>query len=160
MLRNERFGFDAIGGKEFTVTKTFESRTISVRIDRPPGEVYAFASRPENLPRWAAGLGTSIENVNGEWVALTADGPVRVRFADQNGFGILDHLVTTAAGAEVAVPMRVFANGDGSEIAFTLFRLPNVSDDAFARDAASVARDLQALKGLLEASSPDKRQVV
>jgi hypothetical protein len=142
------------------MTKTFASRTIGVRIDRPPGEVYAFASRPENLPRWAAGLGASIENVNGEWVAQRADGPVRVRFADQNAFGILDHWVTTAAGVEVAIPMRVFANGDGSEIAFILFRLPNVSDDAFARDAASVERDLQALKGLLEALSPDRRQGV
>jgi hypothetical protein len=134
----------------------FESRTISVRINRPPGEVYAFASRPENLTQWAAGLGTSIALVNGEWVAQTASGPVRVRFADQNAFGILDHQVSTPAGVEVAVPMRVFANGDGSEVAFTLFRLPNVSDDEFARDATLVARDLQALKDILEASATDE----
>ena len=46
-----------------------EVRHISVFIDRPPDEVYAFAFNPENLPQWATGLGGSIETVNGEWVA-------------------------------------------------------------------------------------------
>jgi hypothetical protein len=29
---------------------------VSAFIDRRPAEVYAFASDPRNLPRWAAGL--------------------------------------------------------------------------------------------------------
>ena len=29
------------------------------------------SSQPENLPRWATGLGGNIENVNGEWIAAS-----------------------------------------------------------------------------------------
>ena len=40
---------------------TSESWHISERIDRPADEVYAYASNPANLPRWAPGLGNSVE---------------------------------------------------------------------------------------------------
>jgi uncharacterized protein (TIGR02246 family) len=46
-----------------------EARSIGVSINRPPNEVYDFASNPENLPQWATGLGGSIQQVDGEWVA-------------------------------------------------------------------------------------------
>src|SRR5207247_169690 len=37
---------------------TSESWHISERIDRSADEVYAYASNPANLPRWAPGLGS------------------------------------------------------------------------------------------------------
>jgi hypothetical protein len=46
--------------------------------------------------------------------------------------------------------MRVFPNNDGSELIFTLYRRPGVSDQAFAEDAKSVEKDLAKLKTLLE----------
>jgi hypothetical protein len=46
--------------------------------------------------------------------------------------------------------MRVIANGTGSEVLLTLFRLPDMTVEAFARDAEWVERDLKALKELLE----------
>src|SRR5574341_1017206 len=48
---------------------THQVRHISVSINRTPGEVHAFVSNPENLPKWATGLGGSIKNVQGEWIA-------------------------------------------------------------------------------------------
>ena len=45
---------------------------------------------------------------------------------------------------------RVIADGAGSEVLFTLFRLPDTTDETFARDAEWVERDLRALKALLE----------
>jgi hypothetical protein len=46
--------------------------------------------------------------------------------------------------------MRVVPNGTGAEVTFLLFRTPDMTDAAFAADAAAVARDLNALKTLLE----------
>ncbi len=37
-----------------------------------------------------------------------------------------------------------------SEVLFTLFRLPDMSDEKYAEDMKTVARDLRALKDLLE----------
>jgi hypothetical protein len=129
---------------------TFESRTITVRIARPQREVYDFASVPENFPRWGSGLARSLKKVNGEWIAETDEGQVKVRFTERNDFGILDHYVTIRPGIDVYVPMRVIANRAGSEVIFTVFRLPGVTDEAFARDVEWVQRDLHALKALLE----------
>jgi hypothetical protein len=58
--------------------------------------------------------------------------------------------VTTTSGVEVYVPMRVLANGSGSEVVFTLFRLPDMSDEKYAEDMQLVERDLRGLKDILE----------
>ena len=130
---------------------TFESRTLSVRINRAPQDVYDFASVPTNFPKWASGLGGSMERVNDEWIAETPHGPMKVRFTERNNFGVLDHYVTLEPGVEIYIPMRVISNGTGSELIFTLFLLSDMSEEKFAEDAEWVRRDLNALKSVLEA---------
>ena len=129
---------------------TFAARHISIAIDRPAGEVYDFAADPENLPKWAAGLSSSIGIVDGEWVADTDAGPVKIKFAERNEFGVLDHYVTTAAGESVYNPMRVLDNDGGTEVVFTLYRRTGLDQAAFDADAAAIEKDLNTLKGLLE----------
>jgi hypothetical protein len=128
----------------------YPSRTISIGIDRPPGAVYDFAVVPENLPRWASGLGSG-DRVGDTWVSQIGVGQVEVRFAERNDLGVLDHYVTMPGGEVVYNPMRVIANGGGSEISFTLLRLPGMTDEQFETDAATVTEDLRTLKTLLEA---------
>jgi hypothetical protein len=83
-------------------------------------------------------------------VANTSDGAIQVRFTPRNDHGVLDHHVTLANGIAVHVPMRVVANGSGSEVIFTLFRTPGMSDEDLARDIEWVTKDLGTLKALLE----------
>lgn len=129
---------------------TLPAHYISTSIARTFREVYDFASNPENLPLWAAGLSGSISNIDGSWIAESGMGRVRVEFAPPNQFGVLDHTVTLATGESFYNPLRTFANGEGSEIVFTLFRRPGVDDAEFEADAAAVTRDLATLKGILE----------
>jgi hypothetical protein len=133
-----------------STTTTQEVRHISVSIDRPPEEVYTFVSNPENTPKWATGLGGSIKQINGEWIADSPMGRIKLKFAEENKFGILDHEVVLGSGERINNPMRVIANGNGSEIFFTLIRQPDMSDEKFAEDAQWVEKDLRNLKGLLE----------
>ncbi len=130
---------------------TFESRTISIRINRPADMVYDFMSVPENFPKWASGLGKSLTKTDGEWTVETLQGPMKVGFTERNSFGVLDHYVIPESGLEIYIPMRVISNGTGSELIFTLFRLSGMSDEKFAEDAEWVKRDLNAVKNLLEA---------
>jgi hypothetical protein len=129
---------------------TFVSLHISVSIERPADEVYEFVANPENVPRWASGLGGSIRHVDGDWVAPSPMGEIKIRFADKNRLGVLDHYVTLPAGDTVYNPMRVFPNDRGCELVFTLYRRPEMSDEALADDAKTVQRDLETLKGLVE----------
>lgn len=128
-------------------------RHVSIGVERPADVVYAYAKSPETMSDWAAGLGEGLRpsETAGVWTADAPDGEASVRFAPDNAYGVIDHLVTLPGGAEIAVPMRVIANGDGAEVVLTLFRLPDMDDEAFERDAAAMARDLEALKAHLEA---------
>lgn len=110
-----------IGVKKILLT--FKSQHISVSINCSAEQVYEFASNPENLPKWATGLSGSIKNVNNEWIAESPMGRIKIKFADKNKFGILDHDVTLPNGEIVYNPMRLFPNNDGSELVFTLYML-------------------------------------
>ena len=125
-------------------------KTISVTIDRDWREVYAFASQPGNFAKWASGLGQGLQQIDGAWFVDGPEGRVEVRFTAPNDYGILDHHVVTGDGAEIYIPMRVIANGAGSELIFTLFRQPGMDDAKLAADAEWVERDLKKLKALLE----------
>jgi len=129
---------------------TFPAKHISISINKTVEDVYRFASDPFNLPKWAAGLSGSIKKEGTDWIADSPMGKVKVKFADPNSFGVLDHRVTLPSGVEVYVPLRAVANDNGSEVIFTLFRLPDVSDQHFMEDAQMVERDLKKLKDILE----------
>jgi hypothetical protein len=127
-----------------------ESRTLTVTINRNADDVYAFVSNPENLPTWAKAFCQSVMRLGASWVVKTSTGDVGLRFVEKNPFRVCDHYVTPAPGVEIYVPMRVLENGDGSEVIFTLFRQPEMTQDTFKRDLEMVERDLQTLKAVLE----------
>lgn len=126
------------------------SEHVSVVVACPPEEVYALASDPEALPRWAAGLAASPVTVSGDELLVDSPmGEVRVRFVPRNTWGVLDHVVRLPDGTEVLNPMRVVAHPDGAEVVFTVRQL-NLTDDELAADVAAVRADLVTLKALLE----------
>ncbi|WP_374074390.1 SRPBCC family protein [Bdellovibrio bacteriovorus] len=130
---------------------TFPARHISVSINHPSSEVYEFTSNPENLPKWAEGLsGGSVIKSGDFWVSESPMGKVKIKFAEKNNLGVLDHDVTLPSGETNHNPFRVLKNGDGSEVVFTLYRLPKVTDQDFEKDAKQVEKDLKKLKSLLE----------
>jgi hypothetical protein len=127
-----------------------ESRHISERIRRPLNEVYEYAADPANLPEWAPGLGSAVENVDGQWFVETPMGRVGFEFVERNAYGVLDHQVTLPSGEVFYNPMRLAPDGDGCEAVFTLRRSPGLSDEEFERDARAVADDLARLKEIVE----------
>jgi len=129
---------------------THPVRHISQAIERDPAAVSAFAGDPANLPLWAAGLSAGIRLEEGRWISDSPMGVVAVAFSGPTPLGILDHDVTLPDGTVVHNPLRVLRNDAGSEVVFTLYRLPGVTDEEFERDASLVAADLARLRSLLE----------
>jgi uncharacterized protein YndB with AHSA1/START domain len=124
---------------------------LSVTILRPWRDVYEAFWRPTDFQRWASGLSEFALREDGDsWVGEGADGGIRVFFAPYNHFGVMDHRVHPDGAAEVHVPLRVIANGEGSEVQLTLFRQPGMDDEAFARDRRWIRSDLAKLKALAE----------
>ncbi|HEX3714621.1 MAG TPA: hypothetical protein VHV09_17635 [Trebonia sp.] len=128
-----------------------DSRHISEHIDRSAADVYGYVAEPTNLVHWAAGLGNSVTEEGGHWFVDTPGGRVGFAFAPRNDLGVLDHYLTLGSGEVVYVPMRVIADGSGSEVMFTVRRSSGMTDDEFKTDADAVAADLARLRRVLEA---------
>jgi uncharacterized protein YndB with AHSA1/START domain len=127
-----------------------KSRHVSRVISVSPDLVYEFASNPDNLPKWAAGLAKT--EVVREGDVLLVDSPmgkVAVRFVPRNEYGVLDHDVTLPSGTTVTNPVRVLAHPEGSEVVFTIRQI-ELTDDEFNRDIGMVEADLERLKRLME----------
>ena len=130
---------------------TSDTAHLAERIARPAGEVYAYAADPAHLAHWAPGLGSTVEQVDGQWfVGGGGTGRVRVEFAPDNSFGVLDHVVTLPTGEAFLNPLRVVPYGDGCEIVFSVRRGPGTPDEEFAGDCALVAADLARLRAIME----------
>lgn len=129
----------------------YQSRIIHVSIERDWQEVYAFMAEPANMPRWATGLSSTMTPDGEDYVADGGPiGQIRIRFAPQNAFGVVDHRVTLESGVSVDNALRVVPNGSGAEVMFTLLKIDGLDDVAFERDAAMVLSDLKGLKAILE----------
>jgi hypothetical protein len=128
-----------------------ESVHVSTTIDRHVDVVYAYVTDPANLSNWAAGLADSpLRQIDGRWLADSPLGRVTVAFVDSNDLGVADHDVTLPSGETVTNPMRIFANGDGCDVVFSVRRRDAMSDADLAADVEAVARDLAALRSLME----------
>ena len=125
-------------------------RLLRISVNASPAAVYDFASNPMNLPKWAAGLCTSIEKVGNEWIGNGQLGRVKIDFAEPNHLGILDHQVTLPSGQRVKVPIRVLPKGSRSEVLFTLQPMPGMTEAQLVQDAKMVMQDLAALKKAVE----------
>jgi uncharacterized protein YndB with AHSA1/START domain len=132
--------------------RTLPSKTLTVSIARPPEQVYEFVANPANLPRWAAAFCRSVRQVENRWIVETPAGPVQIEFVAPNPWGVLDHWVMLPSGDRLTVPMRVVANGSGSEVTFTLFQWPGMPSEKFAEDIGMVERDLATLRHVLQES--------
>jgi hypothetical protein len=137
-----------------TMTDLQPSRTLSVGVNNDPAVVFAYITDARNLPHWAGGLArTVVPPAPGEqdWTVEMSEGPARLRFVDDNPYGVADHRVTVG-GQEVLNPMRVLPNASGAEVLFTLFQRPGVSDVDFERDQTLVQADLERLAAVLDRS--------
>lgn len=115
-----------------------------------PEAVYAYASDPDNLAKWAAGLTQSEVIRDGDSLLVESPmGQVTVVFTPRNDFGVIDHDVRLPSGEVVNNPVRVVAHPDGAEIIFTIRQL-GLTDEEFDRDAAMVEQDLDTLKMIVE----------
>ena len=129
------------------------SKTFSISINRPVDEVYEFLLDPTNLLKWVfIGHGRMRHLKDRDWEVETTVGRRVLRFAERMPLGVLDHYALLSENAEPhPIPMRVVANGEGTELIYTSFQRPGMSELEWKSVIEWVTVDLLALKSLLEA---------
>jgi hypothetical protein len=131
----------------------FRVSNLSVSIARPPLVVYDYLAEPANLPHWTMVLGPRFRQIDARhWVAeepLLETGPIVVGFMPRNRFGVVDYEFNYA-GRTMTFPVRVVANGEGSEVVVSFFATKEASDERMASEVEWIHTDLLTLKTLLE----------
>ncbi len=92
--------------------------------------MYDFMAPPASFACWASGLG----NEGTVWRFEGENGPMKIRFTEPNAYGVLDRYVGLLDGSEIYVPTRAVANGTGTEVMCTLFRVQGMNGEKFAAD--------------------------
>src|SRR6188472_4603756 len=114
---------------------------VHISILASPESVATFLADMKNWETWAPWVRSVTRRSDRDWRLETTDGPMAVRFAEPNSFGILDHRVTLASGVSVFNAMRVTPNGSGSELTMVVLHSPEMSDDQFEQDVQAVTDD-------------------
>jgi len=127
----------------------FRSQTLTVSIARPPAEVATCIRDYRRLPEWLSFI-TGVREEAGRWFMETPAGVMQIEFVPTNELGVVDHRVSLPDGQTFHNPMRVVPNSEGSEVQFTLFQSPGMSDEQFVADSATVQADLENLRRILE----------
>jgi hypothetical protein len=137
----------------------YRAQTISVSINCPVTRVYEFLADPLNLPTWLADIGPDIQHVvDNDWVVEAPAGRFTFRFGPRNKFGVLDFTVFREGDPLVPMPVRVVANGAGTDLIMIVYERPGTSQAIHASEVQWIRSDLSTLKSLLEAANEEAEE--
>lgn len=135
-------------------TAVCRSDTRAVSIPASANDVFAFVADPENLPRWAVGFCKGIRRdptSANQWIAMTGQGDVPIRFVADRGLGVIDFYFTPAPNVEVAAFSRVLPHATGADYVFTQFQSPGMADEVFDAQVRALIEELHVLRALMAA---------
>ena len=131
-----------------------KSRDITTPLHRRYADVYGFLAEPTNFALWGGTEpDTEMKHLGGsDYLVVLPSGRRVMRFTPLNDFGVLDYQVFMEGETNGPVtPVRIHPNQDGSEIVFTWFQRPGVSDEQFESEAEWAYSDLLRMKAYIEA---------
>jgi uncharacterized protein YndB with AHSA1/START domain len=133
-----------------------DSESFAYAVARPLDEVYEFLFDPANYGKWAFAHDAAMRHLGGcDWAVETTVGPRIVRFPARNRFGVLDLGLMKAEGDPVhTAGLWVIANGGGTELIYTNFRWPGMTELEWASAKTWITADYMALQSLLESCDP------
>ena len=118
------------------------SETVTTVLEAPRDEVFGYLSRIENLPEWANEFARELVWRDGDAVVVNGLGEFVFRIEADEETGIIDMLAGPSATELAVFPTRVVALGDGrSAFTFTMFQSPEMPDELFESQYASLRRE-------------------
>ena len=123
------------------------TESVTVILDASRDEVYEFLSRVEHMPDWATEFARELRWVNGRAKVVNGLGEFWVRIEADPDTGVIDMLAGPDPDQLALFPTRVVALPDGrSAFTFTMFQGPDMPDQLFESQHASLKRELEGLE--------------
>lgn len=123
------------------------NETVTVVLDAPKDEVFAYLSRIEHLPEWAHEFARELKWEDGEAKVVNGLGEFVFRIEADPVSGVIDMFVGPTADELSLFPTRVVAlGGEVSAYTFTMFQAPGTPDTRFESQHASLEREFENIR--------------
>ena len=126
------------------------SETVTTVLDAPPTEVFALLSDIERLPEWATEFARELRREGDDYKVVNGLGEFYFAIEAEPATGVIDMFAGPTKDAMAVFPTRAVAlPGDRTAYTFTMFQGPDVPDELFDAQHASLRRELTNLERLL-----------
>ena len=123
------------------------SETVTTVLEAPRDDVFRYLSKVENLPEWATEFARELEWRDGEAVVVNGLGEFVFRIAADPETGVIDMLAGPSAEELALFPTRVVPlSDDRSAFTFTMFQGPEMPDELFESQHASLQREFENIR--------------
>jgi hypothetical protein len=120
------------------------SRTVTTILDATPERVFDYLSKVENLPDWATEFARELKYEDGKAKVVNGLGEFFFSIDADDATGVIDMYAGPTEQQLAIFPTRVIALPDGrSAYTFTMFQAPDLPDELFDSQYASLQREFQ-----------------
>jgi hypothetical protein len=127
------------------------SATVTTVLDAPPGAVFEYLSDIENLPEWANEFARELRREGDDFKVVNGLGEFYFTIEAEPATGVIDMFAGPTKDSMAVFPTRAVALPDGrTAYTFTMFQGPDMPDELFEGQHASLQRELANIERLLE----------
>ena len=126
--------------------------TVTTVLDAPAQRVFEYLAEVENLPEWATEFARELRREGDDYKVRNGLGEFYFAIRADRATGVIDMLSGPTRDALALFPTRAVALPDGrTAFTFTMFQAPDMPDELFEAQHASLQRELAGLERLIAA---------
>lgn len=130
------------------------SATVTTVLDATPRAVFEYLSDIENLPEWANEFARQLRREGNDFKVVNGLGEFYFTIEAEPATGVIDMFAGPTKDSMAVFPTRSVALPDGrTAYTFTMFQGPDMPDELFEAQHASLRREFANIERLLNATA-------
>ena len=128
-----------------------KSATVTTVLEAPQQQVFGLLSDIERLPEWATEFARELRREGDDYKVINGLGEFFFAIAADERTGVIDMYAGPTKDAMAVFPTRVVALSEGhTAYSFTMFQGPEMPDELFDAQHASLRREFANIERLLD----------
>ena len=126
------------------------SETVTTVLAAPAEEAFAYLSNIENLPDWATEFARELRREGEDYKVVNGLGEFFFEIEADSEQGVIDMFAGPSKEQMAIFPTRVIERpGGGCAYSFTMFQAPDMPDELFESQHASLRREFRNIEARL-----------
>ena len=125
--------------------------TVTTLLSAPQPEVFGYVADVEHLPQWATEFARELRRDGDDYKVVNGLGEFFFSIEADPASGVIDMFAGPTKDQMAIFPSRAIALPDGrTAFTFTMFQAPDMPDERFEAQLASLRREIANLERLLD----------